>query len=59
MVLTVKFKSLDFYSYKFLIDALMNGSTKVSVYCNDLPEQFQEKNIKYWIPCFITIITHY
>lgn len=31
MVLTVKFKSLDFYSYKFLIDTLMNGSTKVSV----------------------------
>lgn len=46
MILTIKFNNLDFYSYKFLIDALMNGPTQVSIYCNDLPEKFQEKNHK-------------
>ena len=46
MNVTVKFQELDFYSYKYLIDALINCPSKVKVLCNGLPKELQERGLE-------------
>ncbi len=46
MIITVKFKELNFYSYKNLVDALINFHSKIKVLCEGLPKELQERGLE-------------